>query len=213
MKHYFKTLAVVTAVLVLPLFAYSQTSTGQDSQSTGFTEPVTGHREATRMVRVRAELMRPLDAKKDQSGSAVQAKLEQKVTLADGTELPDDTVLVGEVTVDDMQQQGMSKLALRFNQARLKNGTVLGIKATIVGFYGPGAGGYHEYSTEAGDQVPNSWTDGTLQLDQINVVADVDLHSKISSVNSGVFVSTKKDDVKLKEGSEIQFAIAPVGKS
>src|SRR5579859_1777279 len=76
-----------------------------------------------------------------------------------------------------MQQQGISKLALRFNQARLKNGTVLGIKVTIVGFYGPGAGGYHEYSTEAGDQVPNSWTDGTLKLDQIDVVAGVDLHS------------------------------------
>jgi hypothetical protein len=209
MKHYFVTLAVATAFLVLPIFAYSQTSTGQDSQSTGFTEPVTGHREATRMVGARAELMRPLDAKKDQPGSAVEAKLVQKVTLSDGTELPNDTILVGEVTVDDMQQQGMSKLALRFNQARLKNGTVLGIKATIVGFYGPGAGGYHQYPTEPGDQVPNSWTDGTLQMDQINVVADVDLHSKISSANSGVFVSTKKDDVKLEEGSEIQFAIAP----
>ena len=210
MKHYFKMLAVVTTVLVLPFFAYSQTSTGQDSQgAAGFTEPVNGHREAARMVPARAELMRPLDANKDQSGSAIQAKLVQKVTFADGTSLPNDTILVGEVTTDDMQQQGMSKLALRFNQARLKNGTVLGIKATIGRFLcGPGAGGYHEYPTEPGDQVPNSWTDGTLQLDQINVVADVDLHSKISSVNSGVFVSTKKDDVKLKEGSEIQFAIA-----
>ncbi len=208
MKHYFQTLAVASAVLVLPLFVYSQTSTGRDSQSTsGFTQPVTGQREAMQMVRARAELMRPLDAKKDQSGSAIQAKLVQKVTLADGTELPSNTILVGEVAVDDMQQQGMSRLALRFNQARLTNGTVMGIKATIVGFYGPRAGGYHEYATEAGDQVPNSWTDGSLQLDQINVVAGVDLHSKISSENSGVFVSTKKDDVKLKEGSEIEFAI------
>jgi hypothetical protein len=210
MRHYFKTLAVVTIVLVLPLFAYSQTSTGQDSQSPSrFTEPITGHHEAVRMVRALAELMRPLDAKKDQSGSAVQAKLVQKVTFTDGTELPKDTFLIGEVTVDDMQEQGVSKLALRFNQARLKNGTVVGIKATIVGFYGPGAGDSQIYPVEAGDQVPNSWTDGTLQLDQINVVADVDLHSKISSGNSGVFVSTKKGDVKLKEGSEIQFAIGP----
>ncbi len=168
MKRCFNTLAVVTALLALPLIAYSQTSTGQNSQNTsGFTEPVTGHREAMRMVPARAELLRPLDAKKDQSGSAVQAKLVQKVTLADGTELPNDTTLVGEVTVDDMQQQGISKIALRFNQARLKNGTAVPIKATIVGFFGPGAGGYHAYSVEAGDQVPNSWTDGTLQIDQI----------------------------------------------
>jgi hypothetical protein len=215
MKYYFKTLAVVTTVVVLPLFAYSQTSTGQDSQSTGFTEPVTGHREAMRMVPARAELMHPLDAKKDQSGSAVQAKLRQKVTLADGTELPNGTILVGEVTVDDMQQQGMSKLALRFNQARLKDGTAVWIKATIVGLFGPVAAGdgYDEYPVEAGEQVPNSWTDRTLQVDQINVVAGVDLHSQISSGNSGVFVSTKKDDVKIDKGSEIQFAIAPGVKS
>jgi hypothetical protein len=215
MKHYFKTMAVVTSVSVLALFAYSQTSTGQDSQSTsGFTEPVTGHREATRMVPARAELMRPLDANKDQSGSAVQAQLRQKVNLADGTELPSGTILVGEVTVDDMQQRGMSKLALLFNQARLKDGTALRIKATIVGWFGPPVDGrYDGFSVEAGDQVPNSWTDGTLQVDQFNVVGGVYLHSKISSANSGVFVSTKKDDVKLEKGSEIQLAIAPVVKS
>jgi hypothetical protein len=205
MKRYFKTPAVVTTVLVLPLFAFSQTSTGQN-----LTAPVTGQREAMRMVRARAELMRPLDGKKERSGSAVQAQLRQKVTLSDGTELPDGTILVGEVTVDDMQQQGTSKLALRFDQARLKDGTTVRIKATIVGFFGPGPDVYSpNYPWDGGDQVPNSWTDGTLQVDQINVVSGVDLHSKISSGNSGVFVSNKKDDVKLKEGSEVQFAIGP----
>jgi predicted DNA-binding antitoxin AbrB/MazE fold protein len=192
MKRDFNLLAVAAAVLAVPLFAYSQT---------------TGHREATRMVRVRAELLRPLDALKEQSGSEVQVKLRQKVTLTDGTVLPDDTTLVGQVTVDDMQQRGVSKLALRFDQARLKDGTVVRIKATIVGFYGPEAGLRENFPPE-GDMVPNSWTDGTLQVEQINVVGGVDLHSKISSSNSGVFVSTKKD-VKLKEGSEIQFAIGP----
>jgi hypothetical protein len=203
MKHHFKTLAVATTLLVLPLFAYSQTST-PDAQA-----PVTGHREAMRMVPARAVLLRPLDAKDDHSGSTVQAKLVQKVTLTNGTVLPNDTILAGEVTVDDLQQKGMSTLALRFNQAHLKNGSVVPIKATIVGFYGPRAGDWHSYPMGTGDQVPNSWNDGTLQFDQISVVTDVDLHSKISSANSGVFVSTKKDDIKLDEGSEIQFAIAP----
>jgi hypothetical protein len=36
----------------------------------------------------------------------------------------------------------------------------------------------------------------------------VDLHSRISSINSGVFVSTKKNDVRLAAGSEIALAIA-----
>jgi hypothetical protein len=193
MKPYFQTLAVA---LALPLFAYSQT-------------PVAGYREATRMVRARSELTRTLDARKDHSGSAVEAKLRQNLTLTNGTKLPTGTILVGEVTMDDMQQQGLSRLALRFNQARLKNGTTVPIKATIVGFFGPGANDYDGYPQEGGDQVPNSWTDGTLQVDQINVVGGVDLHSKISSANSGVFVSTKKDNVKLEKGSELQFAIGP----
>jgi hypothetical protein len=206
MKPYFKTLAFTTTAVVLLL--YSQTSKGQGSQSTrGAGTAVTGNREATRMVRARAELMHSLDAMKDKSGSAVQAKLVQTVRLTDGTKLPDGTILVGEVTVDDMQRQGMSKLALRFNQARLKNGNVVPIKATIVGFYGPWAGGFHPYSGTG--EVPNSWTDGTLQIDQEGVIADVDLHSQITSGNSGVFVSTRKDDIKLDEGSEIQFAIGP----
>lgn len=203
MMHFFKTLAVATAVLILPLLAYSQTST-QSAQA-----PITGHREAVRMVPARAALLRSLDAANEQSGSAIQVKLVQKVTLADGTVLPNDTILAGEVTVDDLQQQGMSKLALRFNKALLKNGNTVPIKATIVGFYGPGTVTYHAYGVEAGDQAPNSWTDGTLQVDQIGVVNDVDLHSKISSANSGVFVSTKKHDFKLDNGSEIQFAIGP----
>jgi len=81
------------------------------------------------------------------------------------------------------------------------------VKATIVGFFGPGANDSGSYPVAPGDQVPNSWNDGTLQLDQIDVAGGVDLHSKIASANSGVFVSTKKNDIKLSRGSEIQFAI------
>jgi hypothetical protein len=196
MKNHLKTLAVTTTLLVLPLFAYSQTSP-PDAQA-----PIAGHREAVRMVPARAVLLRGLDAKDE-------AKLVQKVTLTNGTVLPNDTILAGEVTVDDLQQKGMSTLAIRFNQAHLKDGSVVPIKATIVGFYVPRGGGWHDYPVRPGDQVPNSWNDGSLQFDQIGVVGDVDLHSKISSANSGVFVSTKKDNIKLGEGSEIQFAIGP----
>jgi hypothetical protein len=203
MKHHFKTLAVATTLLLLPLFAQSQTSP-PDAQA-----PVAGHREAVRMVPARAVLLRTLDAKDDHAGSTFQAKLVQKVTLTNGTVLPNDTILDAEVTVDDLQQKGKSTLAILFNQAHLKNGSVVPIKATIVGFYVPRGGGWHDYPVRPGDQVPNSWNDGSLQFDQIGVVGDVDLHSKISSANSGVFVSTKKDNIKLDEGSEIQFAIGP----
>ena len=85
-----------------------------------------------------AILVDSLDSVKDQSGRTVSAKLQGKVSLTDGTELPRGTMLLGKVTTDDMQQQGTSKLALRFDQARLKNGTTVPIRATIVGFYARG---------------------------------------------------------------------------
>ncbi len=148
-----------------------------------------------------ALLVENLDAVKDQPGYAVSAKLQGKVNLSDGTELPKGTILLGKITTDDMQQQGTKKLALRFDQARLKDGTTLPIRATIVGFYAASGG-------EIDAAPANNWTASTLEFDQEDVASGVDLHSKIASQNSGVFVSTKKDDVKLKQGSEIQFAIA-----
>ncbi len=197
MKGSHQTLAFATAVLALPLFAYSQNSSSQNSYSTQGTQtPIAGHHEATQMKPARAVLVHTLDADKDHDGSSVAAKLDQKVTLDNGTQLPKGTMLLGKVAQDDMQEQGQVKLAVRFDQARLKDGSTVPVRATIVGLYG-------------GDQVPNDWTPETVQMDQENVASGVDLHSKISSQNSGVFVSTKKDDIKLRAGSEIQFAIGP----
>lgn len=65
-------------------------------------------------------------------------------------------------------------------------------------------GGVPDYDTM------NTWTDATLEVDQLNVVPGVDLHSSIASQNSGVLVSTKKDDVKLIRGSQVQLAVAPL---
>lgn len=163
------------------------------------------------MVPATADLMRPLDAKKDTAGAPVQVRLRHKVTLKNGTELPSRTILVGQVAPDDMRQQGAVKLAIRFTEARLENGTTVPIKATIVGFFGPRSDQSDAYSELGwgGEENPNTWTDATLQVDQIDAASGTDLHSKISSADSGVFVSTKKDDIKLKRDSEIQLAIGP----
>jgi hypothetical protein len=189
MKGHRQALAFATAVLALPFFASAQNATTQD-----FTQA--DHHEATLMKTASASLVGNLDAVKDQPGSAVSAKLQGKVTLSDGTALPGGTMLLGKITTDDTQQQGTKKLALRFDQARLKNGTIIPIRAMIVGFY----------STSSPS---NGWTASTLEFDQQSVARGVDLHSQISSQNSGVFVSTQRDDVKLSQGSQIQFAIAP----
>jgi len=194
MKGHRQALAFATAVLALPFFAYAQNATTQDS-----TQAV--QHEATLMKPANALLVESLDAVKNQPGYTVSAKLQGKVNLSDGTELPKGTILLGKITTDDTQQ-GAKTLALRFDQARLKDGTTVPIRATIVGFYAASGG-------EIDDSPANDWTPTTLEFSQESVVSGVDLHSKIDSQNSGVFVATKKDDVRLKQGSQIQFAIAP----
>jgi len=164
-----------------------------------------GQHEADRMVPARASLTHALDSKDVKSGYQFRATLNDNVHLNDGVELHHGDVLLGRVTADDMNVPGKAHLAVRFNQAVLKDGQTIPIKATIVSVYSPGE---LPYSYGSPEQIPNSWNDGTLRVDQLGVVKDVDLHSRISSHNSGVFVSTKKDDVKLPAGSEIALAIA-----
>jgi hypothetical protein len=204
MKIFGKTLALATVALSLPLLASARnTKTPQDSvtaESGATSTP--GNAEAAGMVPVNAVLSHALDAKKDHPGSAIEARLTGRARLSDGTELPSGSILMGQVVTDDMQNQGKSTLALRFDQARLKDGKVIPIRATIVGLLSP-------VSDSGAYAAPNNWTDATLQIDEVGVVPGVDLHSNIASQNSGVFISTKKDNVKLAQGSQVQLAIGP----
>jgi hypothetical protein len=111
-------------------------------------------------------------------------------------------MLTGKITRDDMHAAGTSELALRFDQAQLKSGKTVPIKATIVDIKAS--------SFDVDDAAAsNDWTDKTLTVEQLNVVSGVDLHSEIADNNSAVFVSTKKHDVKVPAGSELKLAIGP----
>jgi hypothetical protein len=156
------------------------------------------------MVPARASLLHALDAKSVHTGDEFRATLSNNVHLNNGVELHRGDALLGKVVTDDMNTAGNSRLAVRFTQADRKNGQTLPIKATIVALYNPNDLG----SDADSDQVPNSWNDGILSIDQIGVVKNVDLHSRVSSENSGVFVSTKSS-FKLPAGSELALAIAP----
>ena len=193
--------AALALVLVLPAQAQNMQDASQDSGA------LRGSNEAMRMVPARTVLVKSLDADKVSDGFQFRATLARSVQLTNGPKLPAGTVLLGVVAHDDMNEEGTSKLALRFTQAVLKHGQMVPIKATIVGVY-PGEDiNSSGNPVTPGDAVPNSWNDGTLAVDQIGVMSDIDLHSKIASSNSGVFVSSKKD-IKLAQGSEIAIAIA-----
>jgi hypothetical protein len=195
MKIYAKTLALtaVISALSMPVLAQSVSATQVDSSAAT---------EAAQMVPAIAQLTRTLDADKDHLDSTFEAELSHKVTLTNGTVLPSHTLLIGTVTRDDMQAAGTSEFALRLNQAKLKDGKTLPIKATIVDITRPGFN-TDEYAAS------NDWTSQTLTVQEPNAVSGVDLHSDIASNDSAVFVSTKKRDVKVPAGSELKLAIGP----
>ena len=200
-------LATVASVLSIP--ALAQTQDNQSAQDTQASAEHLGAQQALQMVPANAILSRTVDTKNDRPDSTVEARIRNKVTLSDGTVLPSGALLIGKVVQNDAQAAaGKSELALLFNQARLKDGTVVPVKATIVGLYAPGSGDSGD-NVNADNDLPNSWTPKTSDVDQISVTSGVDLHSDIGSENSGVLVSATKRNIKVNAGSELQLAIGP----
>jgi hypothetical protein len=176
-------LMIASALLALPVSLLAQ-STANNAQN------------APKMVGAHGSLVQTLDSKKSTVGSEVKIKLDKAVKLDNGTALPAGTVLVGNVVQDDMSVAGNGKLALRFTHAMLKSGQNVPVRATITGI-----------ATNT-DDISDALPAGIQKIDRTDVVSNVDLHSKAGSKNSGVFVATKKPDVKINAGSEIQVALS-----
>lgn len=197
------TAAAISLVLFVPEIALSQQNTQKSNESSS------ARAEAADMVRAQAVLDRTIDARDVKPGDKITAKLSGKVRLKNGTELPSGTELIGKIGTDDMQKNGTSKLALVLDQAETKDGKTIPLKTTIVGVYGPGVGPATPYPVAPGDQVTNDWTSAAVGVDQMGALSGVDLHSSVTSQNSGVLVSTKKDDFKVERGTEFALAVAP----
>jgi len=134
----------------------------------------------------------------------VKVKLQKEVRLNNGPVLPGGTILVGQV-VDDTTATGKAKLALRFTEADLKGGQPVPVKVTIFGLFQLPS----DTAVTDNFSAPSRWDNKTLGVNQADVAPGIDLHSTIDSPNSGVFVSTKKDTVKISGDHGISFAIAP----
>jgi hypothetical protein len=197
--------AALSLSVLVPTFTLPACAQPQPAQSPASSQDSTA--PAMHMVPARAALNGALVASKVKAGDEFRATLAEKVQLQNGPKLPAGTILIGQISTDDTNQSGTSKLALRFTSAKLKDGQTVPIKATIVGILDTGLANQDTYRLNPNGQTPASWNDGTLTVDQLNAMNGVDLHSKISSSNSGVFVSAK-DNIKLVNGGELELAIA-----
>lgn len=191
-------IATLSLVMLTPAFGQTPDQGSQDNQ--------TGSSEAQHLVPALASLTHALDSNSVHTGDQFRATLTGNVHLNGGLELHHGDALLGQVADDDTNTAGKSRLAIRFTQAVLKNGQTIPVKATIVALYTPDS-----LVGDSGtpDAIPNNWNNGIVQVDQIGVVKNVDLHSSISSQNSGVFVSTQRNNVKIPAGSELALAIGP----
>jgi hypothetical protein len=158
---------------------------------------------ASQMMPEEAALRRSNQTKKPKTCQAFQATLHGKVQLKNGTELPSGTRLVGTISTVNTQPDSV-KLALRFTKAELKSGKVIAIKAMIVGVDSPRGVPPDDITTE----VSHNWDYNVQQIDESDVMGGVDLHSRITDEDSGVFVSTKKGDIKFEPRSQLVLAIA-----
>jgi hypothetical protein len=167
----------------------------------------TAQDQGAQMVPAYAALSDNLESSKTKVGDPVRVILSNKVTLKDGTLLPAGTAIVGQVSTDDQQLTGTTKLALRFTKAEIKGGKAVSIKATIVGIFPAESDDISGRPIKPGDEVTSSsLPQHPSSVDEIGALPGVDLHSTIASSNSGVLVSSKRD-LKIKRGSEIALSV------
>jgi hypothetical protein len=196
-------LSIATAAftLLIAQFALAQAAPSNDALAAA-------RQQAREMVPADASLTQTIDAGNVQQGDQIKATLSGKVQLKNGPELPRGTELIGQVTVDEMQNDGTYTLALVFTNAQLKNGRVIPIKATIMRVYPPA--GNHASVDAMNYAYANAhyWTDRTLQVDQPDALQGVELKSSIAGSDSGNFVSKKQDDIRLSTDTLLDLAIA-----
>jgi hypothetical protein len=210
----------------------------------GAQEPVSGTQmppvRQIRMVSAKAELQKGLNAKKLKPGQAVTAKLEQKVTLPNEPALQRNTVLLGKVdAVEASQHHSNSKITVTFDQAKLKDGTVLPVKVTVMQVSDPslartqaeadtgapmagGAPGPAPAPGAAGAPGPSPGMQAPQPAEPMNMprgggahhqngIPGVMLRSNIHESASATFLS-KGRNVDVPGGTEMQVAIAVIPK-
>jgi hypothetical protein len=124
------------------------------------------------MTTVRAQLTSKLDTKTAVAGMVLTARTGAAVTLADGTEIPEGTKLMGRVLAvrAKTDENAEAMVTVTFDQAQMKDGKMIPVRTLIRGMSGSAAPPVRDDSTAAGrgrngEPIPAAGTDPMGGLD------------------------------------------------
>jgi hypothetical protein len=160
-----------------------------------------------KMANVTVILEKTIDAKSAKAGDHVLAKMLATVTLNDGTNVPRDSVLEGQVdSATPAHDKGDSMLELTFDKVRTKGGKEIPVKVAIlsVGALNPGS------SSPSGGPNSDSYDAQRPSYGGGNITLPIPGMTVVSSPNgsdSGTIIQAKRN-VHLSNADQIQVALA-----
>ena len=193
----------------MKLVKYSALSCALMIVSMGFSSRAQA--STTQAVPAKAELVKSLSAKNAKPGDAVAAKLTSEVKLPDGTTLPRNTVITGKIDTVNAASSGdeMSKMTLTFDNARVKGGKTVAVKAMIVRISSP------FNPSDTNDKASMSVGPMSIPDDQAvkfspGAKGSFGLESDMQSSTSGT-VTRAGNDVELARGTDMLLAVSVAG--
>ena len=146
-----------------------------------------------------ARLTQRLDTKSATAGEKITAKLTNTIKTPEGLTLPNGTELLGRVDqVKSSNDRSPAKLVLTFDQAELKDGKQVPIKATLVGI------------SPAGSipQLPEKVARDDSFLQEPGTLSGVSMHSAVKA-DSSVTLTSRDKNIDLRNGTQMLIAVAP----
>lgn len=191
-------------------YAAAQSTQPMQAESSQATQQAASNLQ---LVSAEAQLTHQLNSKDATQGETVKAKLTSDVKTAEGMKLDKGTMLIGKVEqVQRSTGSSPSRMSIVFDQAQLKDGKTIPVKATLLGAYPSSAGSYFADTGTNGSlmAVQPHRVSSQVKVDQMpGTLSHVGMHSAVQSNVSGTFVS-KDRDIDLRKGTRLQVAISPL---
>lgn len=203
--HFLRPTFLGVSAMLIATCGYAGAQTAQSTQA-----------ESSRnlqLVSASAQLTHKIDTKTAREGQTVKAKLTSNVKTVEGMKLDKGTMLLGKVEqVQRSNDNGPSRLSIVFDEARLKDGKTIPVKATLLGAYPSNAGEYYAETGTNGALMPGEpyRISDEQKIDQMpGTLGHVGMHSAVQSNVSATFVSMDRN-IDLKQGTRLQVAISPL---